>query len=101
MVVPPTVSASMPTPIAAGIGSLAAAANASQEALDHEERRSVRHVRSGERTIDIDLQRRDHAVEMRMRAERQLCAAVEIDRPFFRPVLEREILQRRRSGALP
>ena len=61
----------------------------------------MRHVRSGERTIDIDLQRRDHAVEMRMLAERQLRAAIEIDRPFFRPVLEGEILPRRRSGRCP
>ena len=72
-----------------------------EEALEHQERRSMRHVRSGERTIDIDLQRRDHAVEMRMLAERQLRAAIEIDRPFFRPVLEGEILQRRRSGRCP
>ena len=95
---PPTVTASMATLAAIGTGGFTAAINASSEALEHDERRPVGHVGSGEHAVDVHLASRDLAVEMRMGAEFQLRLAAEIDRPFFRPVLQREFPQRRRSG---
>ena len=71
------------------------------ETLDHKERRPVRQVGRGERAIDIDLERRNIAVEMRLFAECQIGFAGEDHRAFVRPVLKRNVVQRRRGRRRP
>ena len=56
----------MPTASLPGSGGLIDATNTSTKSLDHEERRPVRQVWRGQRAIDIDLERGDVGVEMRL-----------------------------------
>ena len=57
----------------------------------------MRQVGRGQRAIDIDLERGDVAVEMRLFAECQIGLAGEHHRALVRPVLERDVVQRRRG----
>ena len=61
----------------------------------------MRQVGRGERAIDIDLERRNLAVEMRVLAECQIGFAGEHHRALVRPVLESDVVQRRRGRRCP
>ena len=65
-----------------------------KEALDDKQRRPVCRIRIGERAVDIDLQRRHRAVEMRLGAEFQFRLAADIDGALVRTVLNRDIGER-------
>jgi hypothetical protein len=57
--------------------------------------------RQSERTIEIDLARRQHALEARVLAEAKLGGAGEADGPLFRAVLIFELLEQRLLAAPP
>src|SRR5262249_59417457 len=64
-----------------------------RQRLDGGERASMQRLGQGQHPVEIDLRGREGAVELRLASESQAGSALELDRPFVRPVLKLDLLQ--------
>ncbi len=92
---PPSVTASMLTVRLTGIARAHHAAEQFGERLRRRDRQTPRRIGGGDQPVEIDLPRRQRALQPRPLAELDFRRAVELGGALLRPVLELDLLQQR------